>query len=401
MKDVFYGIGIFSFFIILFIFIFAPIKNQKRIVLWSLLKILFFVSLFFSWRTDNIVLKWILIEVSTLLGAVLISSSGTKKTFQVGWKFLLINSYSLGIAFLGLILLLFASTELQELNFANLKLGLEGGNKFLIESGILLVIFGYSGKLGLVPNHQWVGDTYAESSSQISSLIASFVPVSILLAIRPFFQLEREINHHWFNTVNVLIFMGGLTILFATFILQIREDIRRITAKIALFHTGLLPVCLWFGEDDDFFYFLLASTVILKLILFLAMGILRLDAGTRFIPEMLKKISISKKSYYVYLISLFVAFVFPLSPIFVLDLELIRRISMSENFVFLLFPILSVFFFYICLKKILPIIQIPNRDFFDTTHRILTIRIITFYFVFFVSILLSIYGGHFFLRNFL
>ncbi|TGN17879.1 proton-conducting transporter membrane subunit [Leptospira idonii] len=388
-EILFYISGIVSFFVVFGVFVFAPTKGQTRIWLWSFLKIIFFGTLFASWFTENVVLKWILIEASTLFGALLISSSGTGKSFQVGWKFLLINSYGLGIAFLGIVLLLFASTPLHTLDFSALKQGLEGQSGLLIETALLLTIYGYSAKLGLVPNHYWVGDTYAESPSQISSLIASFVPVSVVLAIRPFVQLEREINPSLVNSSNGLLFIGVLTILYATWILHRRDDIRRIAAKVALFHTGMLSVFLWFNVSDEVFYFLLASTVVVKVLVFVSMGILRMDSGQRMIPQILQLPALNLKSFYAYFAALLIAFVFPLSPVFILDLEIIRT-SLDKHIVWLFFfPLFGSVFFFIALNKILPILRLKNREFAPELRSLLRIRLGFF----FVGLLLALFLG--------
>lgn len=401
MKELFFAVGFFVFIVTFFVFVLAPTKNQKSILLWSFLKTAFFVALLISWDTENVVLKWILIETSTLIGALLISSSGTERSFYVGWKFLLINSYSLGLAFLGLVILLYASTPLENLDFRMLELGIGGQSGLLLESGILLVIFGYSGKLGLVPNHHWVGDTYAESSSQISSLIASFVPVSIVIAIRPFIELERNLNPHWINSLNGLFLIGILTILYSIFIVQTRDDIRRISAKVALFHTGMLTVFLWVGVEDDVFYFLLTGTILVKLLLFLAMGILRMDAGHRKIADILSSGSISSQAFYAYLFSFFIAFIFPLSPIFVLDLKLIEISVENSLYFILIFPILSSIFFFIALLKILPLKRIANREFHQNFKKQLRIRIIFFWLTISVTVIVGVFGGYTLLGRYL
>lgn len=401
MKELFYSVGLFSFLIIMLVFIFAPTKGQTRIFLWSLLKLFFFVSLFYSWQTDNIVLKWILIEASTLFGAILISASGTEKSFQVGWKFLLINSYSLGLSFLGIILLLFASKPLDSLTAGALLDGLKGGNTFLTETGLVLTIYGYTGKLGLLPNHFWVGDTYAESPSQTSSIIAAFVPVSVALAIRPLLEIELSLPMKHYFAHDGVFFLGIITLLYSMMMLILRLDIRRITAKIALFHSALLGIFLALRVGEDLFFYLLSATILLKLLLFIAMGILRMDAGKRTIPDILATGQISNLSFYAYFTALLVAFVFPLSPTFVLDLNLIQLASETNKFSILVFPLLSVLFFFFALRKVLPLMSLVSRDFFPDVKRTLYIRLF-FYWLSFVALLfLGIQGYRTFLGVYL
>lgn len=387
-------IGFFTFLLILGTYIFAPTKGQTRIWIWVVLKCFFFGTLFSSWHTDNIVLKWILIEASTLFGSLLISSSGTEKTFQVGWKFLLINSYGLGIAFLGIVILLFASDPLDNLSFQSLYKGMENKSGLLVETGIMLVIYGYSAKLGLVPNHFWVGDTYAESPSQTSALIAAFVPVSVALALRPMVELERRTNTIFWNSANGLLFIGVLTIIYSLWVLYRREDIRRIAAKIALFHTGVFSVFIWLGVSESVFYFLLATTILVKYKVFISMGILRMDSKERYISKILESGKLSKNTMIAYLLALVFAFIFPFSPVFLLDLELVREAVFLKKYALFLVPISASIFFFLLARKVLPLVRLKSREYSADVDRILRTRLGFFYVGLFLSLILGFFGLH-------
>ena len=167
-------LSIISFVVFILVFLnllFAFTKSQEKVNYWSGLVILLFIVVVTSWWMEDIALQWILIEATTLFGALLISMSRTEKSIEVAWKFLLLNSFGLGLTFIGIIVLSFGIHSQVTTNANDILAQINSHQNRLVETGMWLAIFGYSAKLGLFPNHFWVSDTYAESPSQISSLI--------------------------------------------------------------------------------------------------------------------------------------------------------------------------------------------------------------------------------------
>jgi hydrogenase-4 component F len=110
--------GFISYLSVMMIWIFFPTHNLPNKWIWLTATTLFFLSLSASWFTENFAASWVLIEASTLFGALLISSTSTVKASRIAWKFLVINSYGLGISFLGLVLVSFSGGSGWFLEFA-------------------------------------------------------------------------------------------------------------------------------------------------------------------------------------------------------------------------------------------------------------------------------------------
>ena len=86
-------LSIISFVVFILVFLnllFAFTKSQEKVNYWSGLVILLFIVVVTSWWMEDIALQWILIEATTLFGALLISMSRTEKSIEVAWKFLLL-----------------------------------------------------------------------------------------------------------------------------------------------------------------------------------------------------------------------------------------------------------------------------------------------------------------------
>ncbi|XDD50195.1 proton-conducting transporter membrane subunit [Leptospira sp. WS92.C1] len=367
------GIGVVVILLILVAYVLAPTKGQKQIGMWSFLMIVCTALSFAAWNLEGSALQWVLIEATTFTVALLISSSRTSKSFPIAWKFLLINSFGLGLAFLGIIIVTATLHGLEhpvEVLAGQLS---EHPENLWIEIGLWLAIFGYSAKLGLFPNHVWVVDTYGDSPSQISALIAAFIPVAVCSALRPFIHMDHQLYPTTFSAAEGLLILGVVTMLQSIIALYQRNDLRMMTAKVALFHSGALGIFLWMDLPDTIFNFVMAGNIVLKSLLFLTMGIVRMDAGKRELSKIFLSESINKKALTLYTAALFLAFVLPGSPIFVSDLLLLNSGWTQGKWFVISVPFLGLVFFGVLIYKTVPLFNLEDRPFpkdFATTLRI-------------------------------
>ncbi|EQA43309.1 NADH-ubiquinone/plastoquinone complex I subunit [Leptospira broomii serovar Hurstbridge str. 5399] len=379
--EILYGIGFAVFILIFLTYVLAPTRNQSDLPFWSVLLILCAGLNFAAWGERDTTLQWVLIEATTFVGSLLISSSRTSKSFPIAWKFLLINSFGLGIAFLGIVLILAAFHVINqpvEVLAANVS---DHPEIIWVEVGLWLAIFGYTAKLGLFPNHVWIEDTYGESPTQVSSLLSAFIPVSVCFALRPFVHMDHQLFPHTFSGADGLLVLGIVTILISIFAVYDRNDIRRISAKAALFHIGALAVILWMDLSDVVFYFVMASNLVVKSLLFISMGIVRMDAGKRELGKILQSDSINKPALSLFILALFLAFVMPGSPVFVNDIILIKAGQIGGKGLVILVPILGLVFFGVMLYKIAPLLNLKGRPFQKENSTILRIRMTNGFFL--------------------
>ncbi|WP_061226005.1 proton-conducting transporter membrane subunit [Leptospira interrogans] len=393
------GIGVVVLFLILLAYILAPTKGQKKIAMWSFLMILCTGLTFAAWNLEGFALQWVLIEATTFTGALLVSSSRTSKLFPIAWKFLLINSFGLGIAFLGIIILtatLHGIDHPVEVLAGKLS---EHPENLWLEIGLWLAIFGYSAKLGLFPNHVWVVDTYGESPSQISALIAAFVPVAVSYALRPFIHMDHQLYPTTFSASDGLLILGIITMLQSIVALYQRNDLRMMTAKVALFHSGAIGIFLWMDLPDPVFNFVMAGNIVLKAVLFLTMGIVRMDAGKRELSKIFLSEKINKKALSLYTASLFVAFVLPGSPIFVNDLLLLKVGWAQGQWFVITVPFLGLIFFGVLLYKTVLLFNLEDRPFAKEFASTLQIRMTNSLLLFIMVLGLGIWGFYHLLQG--
>ncbi len=385
-------INLITFILIYLTLIFAFLKSKENVHPWSVLVVILFIVLTTTWYSDDMALQLVLIEASTLIAALLISMSRTEKSIEVAWKFLLLNSFGLGIAFLGLIILSYAIHINVTMNASELIKDIKGSHGILVEIGLWLAIYGYSVKLGLFPNHFWVSDTYAESPSQISSVISCLFPATVGIALRAFIKMDYQFTNPHFSSASGLLILGVVTMFYSLWTLNQTNDIRRMTAQIALFHSGALAIFIFLNPPDEVFYYTLSASVTVKALLFSAMGIFRIDAGTRELKEVKPEEGLNKWSTSLYIFSLGMAFVIPFSPFFVADLLLLKVGFGIEKFWIIFVPILGLVFFLVALNKLLPLLNIKSREFLPQHNRTLRIRMMLTFLILILALAIGAYG---------
>jgi len=147
-------------------------------------------------------------------------------------------------------------------------------------------------------------------------------------------------------------FLGSVTCLHSIWSLYHRNDIRRIAAKIALFHTGALAWIVWMEIPFSIFLYILVGTVLLKTLVFLTMGILRIEAGSKYLEQIFRLPEINGRVKFFYFGSLFFAFAFPISPAFLTDFLIIKLSIESKIYMNLIIPFLSLIFFSLLISKV-------------------------------------------------
>lgn len=367
-------------------------KSQENVNYWAGLIVLLFSVVVTSWWMEDLAWQWVLIEATTLFGALLISMSRNEKSIEVAWKFLLLNSFGLSLAFIGIIILSFGIHSQVTTNANEILNQISSHQNRLVETGMWLAIFGYSAKLGLFPNHFWVSDTYAESPSQISSLISCLYPATIGIALRAFVKMDYQFTSVHFSSSSGLLILGIITMFYSLWTLNQTNDIRRITAQIALFHSGALAVFIFLNPPDEIFYYALSASVTVKALLFSAMGIFRIDAGTRNLTGIKPEEGLNRWSTALYIFSVGMAFVIPFSPFFVGDLLLIKIGFMVEKFWVLIVPFLGLVFFLVAINKLLPLLNIKTRKFIPQYEKILRIRMILTFLILILALAVGVYG---------
>ncbi len=195
---------------------------------------------------NNIGVIWVAIEATTVITAFLVGHRGTRGAVEATWKYVVICSVGIAIAFLGTVLLYYAAEHAGAPAAAALNLDVltarAGGldpSTARLAAGLLLV--GYGAKAGLFPFHTWLADAHSQAPAPVSALMSGVllsVAFSVLIRVRPIIDAATG---PIFMRSGLLV-IGLATLLIAALMLTVTPDIKRMFAYSSMENMGLIAV---------------------------------------------------------------------------------------------------------------------------------------------------------------
>ena len=240
---------------------------------------------------NNIGVIWVAIEATTVITAFLVGHHRTRTALEATWKYVVICSVGIAIAFLGTVLLYYAAEHAGAPAAAALNLdvltthagGLDSGTARLA-GGLLLI--GYGAKAGLFPFHTWLADAHSQAPAPVSALMSGVllsVAFSVLIRIKPIIDTAKP----GFMRSGLLV-IGLATLVIAALMLTVTPDIKRMLAYSSMENMGLIAIAAAAGTTLAIAALLLHVLAhgIGKTVLFLASGQLQAAHDSTAIADM-------------------------------------------------------------------------------------------------------------------
>ena len=122
---------------------------------------LFTFAMLFAVTSNNVGFMWIAIEATTITSAMLIPLHVTKASVEASWKYILIGSVGIALAFGGTVLGYFdfvnlAGRQEAALNWTVLMASAPRLHPQVIQLAFVFILIGYGTKAGLAPMHTWL-----------------------------------------------------------------------------------------------------------------------------------------------------------------------------------------------------------------------------------------------------
>ena len=240
---------------------------------------------------NNIGVVWVAVEATTVITAFLVGHRRTRTALEATWKYVVICSVGIAIAFLGTVLLYYAAEHAGAPAAAALNLdvltthagGLDSGTARLA-GGLLLI--GYGAKAGLFPFHTWLADAHSQAPAPVSALMSGVllsVAFSVLIRIKPIIDTAKP----GFMRSGLLV-IGLATLVIAALMLTVTPDIKRMLAYSSMENMGLIAIAAAAGTTLAIAALLLHVLAhgIGKTVLFLASGQLQAAHDSTAIADM-------------------------------------------------------------------------------------------------------------------
>jgi len=227
---------------------------------------------------NNIGVIWVAIEATTVITAFLVGHRRTRTALEATWKYVMICSVGIAIAFLGTVLLYYAVEHAGAPATAALNLDVLAEYAGRLDPGIArlaggLLLIGYGAKAGLFPFHTWLADAHSQAPAPVSALMSGVllsVAVSVLIRIKPIIDTATGPTYMRSGLLTV----GLATLLIAALMLTVTPDIKRMLAYSSMENMGVIAIAAAAGTTLAVAALLLHVLAhgIGKTVLFLASG---------------------------------------------------------------------------------------------------------------------------------
>ncbi len=242
--------------------------------------------------TNNIGVMWVGIELATLTTVLMVGIYRTHEALEAAWKYFILGSVGIALALFGTILIYMAAepaigTGPNAMVWTDLVAHAASFDPALLNLAFVFLLLGYGTKVGLVPLHAWLPDAHAEGPTPISAVLSGLLLNVALYALLRF-KILLAANPNALAPGPLMIGMGLVSLLFASFMLYRRQDIKRMFAYSSIEHMGIVTFAFGMGGPLANFAGLLHMSLhsLTKSAIFFAVGDISQVKGTQKIADM-------------------------------------------------------------------------------------------------------------------
>ncbi|HEY1383182.1 MAG TPA: hydrogenase 4 subunit F [Dongiaceae bacterium] len=240
---------------------------------------------------NNIGLLWVAVELATLTTVMMVGIYRTHEALEAAWKYFILGSVGIALALFGTILVYVASQPVigEGLDAMTWSILIEHASRFdaaLLNVAFVFLLLGYGTKVGLAPVHAWLPDAHAEGPTPISAVLSGLLLNVALYAVLRFKMLMTA-NEAAIAPGPLMVTMGLSSLIFASFMLYRRRDIKRLFAYSSIEHMGIITFAFGMGGPLANFAGLLHMTMhsLTKSAIFFAVGNIAQAKGTQKIAD--------------------------------------------------------------------------------------------------------------------
>jgi len=241
---------------------------------------------------NNVGLMWVGVEVATLSTVMMVGIYRTPEAIEAAWKYFILGSVGIGLAFFGTILVYLAAQDLlgEGLPAMAWDLLVQAAPRLdprLLSLAFVFLLVGYGTKIGLAPFHAWLPDAHAEGPTPISAVLSGLLLNVALYALLRF-KMVLAANPATLDVGAIMVTLGVVSLVFAAFMLYRRRDIKRLFAYSSIEHMGIAVCAFGIGGPLANFAGLMQMTAhsLTKSAIFFAVGHIAQVKGTQRIADM-------------------------------------------------------------------------------------------------------------------
>ncbi|HVX46736.1 MAG TPA: proton-conducting transporter membrane subunit, partial [Mycobacteriales bacterium] len=205
------------------------------------------------------------------------------------WKYVVICSAGIALAFLGTVLLNYTSQHSggpSGLNFVDLTAGAAQLNPGVARIAVVLLVIGFGTKAGLAPLHAWLPDAHSQAPAPVSALMSGvLLSVAFYAILRVKVVADAALGADFARELLGVIAL--VTLLVSASLLLAQQDYKRMLAYSSMEHMGLVALGAAVGSKLAIAAVLLhiLGHGLAKSVLFLGSGRMLQTTGTSRIQE--------------------------------------------------------------------------------------------------------------------
>ena len=303
--------------------------TRRHAALYCVLVQVFVATMLLAVLAANLGVLWVAIEATTVVTTFLVGHRQTRSSLEASWKYIVICSVGIAMAFLGTVLVYLASLHVghgpHPLDWTSLVAQSRQLAPGVMRLAFALIVLGYGTKVGLVPMHSWLPDAHSQAPAPVSALMSGVLLTVAFYAIMRFKVIADGALGPTFPRT-LLVIVGLLSLLVAASLLLTQRDYKRMLAYHSVEHMGLIALGAAAGSPLAIAAVLLhiLGHGLAKGVLFLASGEILLTEGTSEIERVPALLSRRPVLGGIFGFGLFALLGFPPFSLFASELNMLR-----------------------------------------------------------------------------
>jgi hydrogenase-4 component F len=195
---------------------------------------------------ENLGLLWVAVEATTIVTAFLVGHHNTRASVEAAWKYVVICSVGIALAFLGTVLVYYAArqagiSESSALDWPVLVAHAHALDPDVTRLGTALIVIGFGAKAGLVPLHSWLPDAHSQAPAPVSALMSGvLLSVAFAAILRYKAVADAALGTGYLRLL--LAASALLTLALAAALLLGQRDVKRMLAYSSMEHMSLIAL---------------------------------------------------------------------------------------------------------------------------------------------------------------
>lgn len=206
----------------------------------------FITTMLLAVLAANLGVLWVAVEATTVVTTFLVGHRRTRGALEASWKYLVICSVGIALAFLGTVLVYLAALHAgghsaHALDWTSLLASAHRMDPSVVRLAFALLVLGYGTKVGLAPMHSWLPDAHSQAPAPVSALMSGVLLTVAFYAILRFKSVVDLAIGPAFPRA-LLVIVGLLSLAVAASLMIAQRDYKRMLAYSSIEHMGLIAL---------------------------------------------------------------------------------------------------------------------------------------------------------------